>query len=102
VCQRRNFAPPKSCFDIEYKGTPQSELRVAGQSDWKFPKENRTGEIYFQMIHTAKEWGVTPIEFFRLDAQDKAMMMAYTGIMGKIEAAGAEEQRQQSKKSKRR
>lgn len=71
---------------------------MPGGKDWYFPKDNEFGEMIFNLMHTAKEWGKSPSEFFALPTEDKAMMVVHSNVMAKIRAQGEAEMRKKSKK----
>ena len=78
------------CFDIHYKGTPQSELKIPGGNDWKFPADNEMGAMIFNMVSTAYEYKMSPSQFFELSSQDKALMMAHMNVRAKMQAASTQ------------
>lgn len=42
-------------------------------------------------IHTAKEWGMTPSQFRKLDWEDKAEMIAHDRVVDKMQQYDAEQ-----------
>ena len=55
----------------------------------------------YAAVDTAKDWGKTPTEFFALDEDDKAMMIAYSRDTARMRAWEAHEQEKAMKKPKR-
>lgn len=45
--------------------------------------------MIFNLLHTAHEWGMSPGQFFELESEDKALMVVWSSIVGKMKASAS-------------
>ncbi|PID86967.1 MAG: hypothetical protein CSB13_01745 [Chloroflexi bacterium] len=95
---------PQKRFGIKWNGIPHTDLSLP-QGKWRFDDDNAFGAMIFQMVHTSREMGITVSEFLQLPRDEKAIQIAYSNIISKMEAVNAQEReddlRRQSQKAKR-
>jgi len=65
---------------------------------WQFAEEERFGAMIFQIVHTAREMGILVSDFMELPDDEKAIQLAYSGIISKIEHVNAQDREDQIRK----
>ena len=86
-------------FPIQWNNIPHTEISLP-QGKWKFPDEEHFGAMIFQVVHTARDMGMTVSEFLQLPEDEKAIQMVYSSILRKMEQVNIQEARDQAKRKK--
>lgn len=68
---------------------------------WSFPEDKSFGAMMFQIVHTARDMGITVTEFLQLPQDEKAIQIVYSNIISKIDQVNAVEQQDNLKKNKK-
>lgn len=87
------------CFPLEWNGIPHSEISLP-KGSWRFPKSEPFGAMIFQIIHTAREMGITVSEFLGLSEDEKAIQIVYTNLMSKMEQVSQQESADKARRNK--
>lgn len=72
------------CFPISWNDIPHTDLSLP-QGKWKFPEGEDFGAMMFQIVRTARDLGMPVHEFLQLPDDEKAIQIAYSSIVLKIE-----------------
>lgn len=84
-------------FPIQWNDIPHTELSLP-QGKWKFPEGESFGAMVFQMVHTAREMGITVSEFLELSDDEKAIQLVYSNILKKMEQVNIQDMKDKAKR----
>ena len=89
-------------FAIEWNGIPHTDLSLP-QGKWRFPERESFGAMIFQIVHTARDMGISVSEFLQLPDDEKALQLVYSNLISKIEQVNNQDRQDEARrKSKQR
>jgi hypothetical protein len=85
-------------FAIEWNGIPHNLISLP-HGKWRFPERERFGAMIFQIVHTAREMGITVSEFLQLPDDEKALQLVYSNLISKIEQVNIQDRQDEARRS---
>lgn len=88
-------------FNLQWNNIPHTDLSVP-QGKWRFPEGDDFGALMFQIVATSRQMGISIREFLELPSDEKAMQMAYSQLLAKMDSVNNQEREDALNKQKAR
>jgi len=85
-------------FALSWSDIPHNEIALP-QGKWKFDEGADFGAMLFQMVKTSRDMGVTLAEFMALSKDEKAIQVAMSNLLSKMEQVNAQERADKANKT---